>query len=396
MIHAKSMAVDDRLIRTTSVGDPSPAAILDSTKSQRFFHLDALRASLMFWGILVHVSTVAKVPFFRMCAEISGLVRMEAFFVISGFLAYMLLKKYGARRTLKKRLVAIGVPFVTALVLLNPVTNWLVYSYHNHSISFRDFLSGEFAEPVVGPVNWHLHLWFLVALFVYTILAPLIERGVDTVVKMFGPKETVRSCEVAFLTMAVVVTAGCIVARVAFEYAFEPLLPSWLDFVTRSVGNYLPFYVLGMLLFASTPLRRVFSSAHWVQTVVSCVMLYAAHHLPASVPNLVVETLVLSAQTYAAFCLSSLLIWLAEKWVGSESRTARFLSESAYTVYLFHFVVIYMIAFALRGWIGNDFLRLSVISLATFISTLGIQCLVIRRIPLLELLFNGRIPKRPR
>ena len=394
MIHAKTAQAEEPLVRTTSVGDPTPAAAPTSKKSQRFFHLDALRASLMFWGILVHASTVEKVPVFRTIAEISGLVRMEAFFVISGFLAYMLLKKYGAVATVRKRLVAIGLPFVTALVILNPVTNWLVYNYHNAPISFAAFLSGERVDPVNGPINWHLHLWFLVALFVYSLLAPFLEKMVDAGVRIVSPRSPFKSSQLRFFAMASTVVASCIAARVIFEYAFEPLLPESLDFVTRSVGNYLPFYALGMLLFAVPSLRREFSSVHWIQTVLSCCLLVVAHQLPESVPNLVAETFILAAQTYVAFCLSSLLFWIAEKWVSSESKTARSLSESAYTVYLFHFLVLYLLAFVLHGWIGNDAVLLSVISISTFAVTLCIQHFLIRRVPVLELLFNGKRPRR--
>lgn len=394
MIHAKSVQAEEPLVRTTSVGDPMPASAPASKSSQRFFHLDALRASLMFWGILVHASTVAKEPVFRAMAEASGLVRMEAFFVISGFLAYMLLKKYGAVVTVKKRLVAIGLPFVTALILLNPLTNWLVHNYHNSPISFGAFLDGARVEPVAGPINWHLHLWFLVALFVYSMLAPVIERTVDAGLRIFGQKWPLKSGELIFLAMAAAVVAGCIWARVVFEYALEPWLPDSLDFVTRSVGNYLPFYALGMLLFAAPRLRAVFSQVHWIQTVASCVLLAGAQKLPDSVPNLIGETLVLAAQTYVAICLSGLLFWVAEKWVSSESRTARSLSESAYTVYLFHFLVLYLCAFALRGLVANHLALLCLISVATFAITLCIQHFVIRKVPLLELLFNGKPPRR--
>ena len=394
MIHVKSVPAEKPLVRTTSVGDPMPASAPVSKSSQRFFHLDALRASLMFWGILVHASTVAKEPAFRAMAEASGLVRMEAFFVISGFLAYMLLKKYGALVTVRKRLVAIGLPFVTALTLLNPVTNWLVYNYHNPPIPFGEFLDGVRVEPVAGPINWHLHLWFLVALFVYSILAPVIQRAVDVGMRIVGPKSPLKSGESIFLAMAAAVVGGCIGARVVFEYVLEPWLPDSLDFVTRSVGNYLPFYALGMLLFAAPRLRVVFSQVHWIQTILSCVLLAGAHELPDSVPNLIGETLVLAAQTYVAICLSSLLFWGSEKWVGSESKTARSLSESAYTVYLFHFLVLYLCAFAFRDLVANSFALLCLISAVTFVITLGIQHFVIRKVALLELLFNGKTPRR--
>lgn len=400
MIQAKSVELFKAEQAAVALAGPQLAAAgTGAPKSQRFFHLDALRAALMFWGILVHASTVEKSKFFRACAELSGLVRMEAFFVISGFLAYMLLKKYGAKVTVKKRLLAIGLPFVTALLLLNPVTNYLVFCYHNPPVSFMDYLQGKGTHHGVGPMNWHLHLWFLLALFIYSILSPFIARAVDSFIDP-EPKrrQNVRRharefSGLKFLMMGMTVCVLCIGSRVAFE-TIKPMLSGEMHFVVRSIGNFLPFYALGMVLFASPSLRAIFSKAHWIQVILSCGLLLGLRQWSGGDPNRIQEVLILAAQTYVAVCLSSLLFWIAEKCVRKESPVARMLSEAAYSVYLFHFVVLYLAAFALRPWIGDHLALLVVISAVTFVTTLCLHQFVIRKIPVLELLFNGKPPRR--
>ncbi len=363
-------------------------------KPQRFFHLDALRAALMFWGILVHSSTLdSSNVVFRSFAKVSGLVRMEAFFAISGFLAYMLLKKYGAKVTVKKRLLAIGLPFVAALVLLNPITNHLIHTYHNGPVPFVDYLAGREVDGAKGPMNWHLHLWFLLALFLYSLLAPVIERIVDGA--LAASRFEIRSPEFAFLTMAAAMAAACLVSRIGFEL-IKPVLPGEMRYVVRSIGNFLPFYSLGMLLFASPRLRGIFSTAHWVQTVVACALLFGANNLGGANPSRLQEILILVAQTYLAMTLSSLLFWAAEMWLSGESETVRRLSDSAYSVYLFHFLVIYLFAHLLRGVMPGSTLLLTLVAAATFVSTLCLHRFVIRRFPVLELLFNGKPLRRPR
>ena len=395
MIHAKSAPLVE--------ASPSPVPVLEQApatgcaappKGQRFFHLDALRAALMFWGILVHASTVAKSGVFLGIATVSGLVRMEAFFVISGFLAYMLLKKYGARVTVRKRLLAIGVPLLAALILLNPVTNYLVYCFHNPPIPFAGFLSGEGIAGAKGPINWHLHLWFLIALLIYSMLAPLIERAVDFAVKLVGRgEEPVRSSSGVFLGIGAGMAIACIGSRIVFEL-IKPGLPGEMHYVVRSIGNFLPFYALGMLLFASPPLRGVFSKLHLIQTILSCALLAGINRAGGEDPGRMVEVLVLAVQTYVAVCLSSLLFWVAGKWVRAENPVARSLSEAAYSVYLFHFVVLYVSAFVFRPWIPDGFALLTVISAATFVFTFCLHRFVIRRVPVLELIFNGKPARR--
>lgn len=356
--------------------------------SSRIVHLDALRAALMFWGILVHASTLdPDNKVFRSFAVVSGLVRMEAFFVISGFLAYLLLKKYGAMVTVKKRLLAIGVPFVTALVLLNALTNHFVYTYHNGPLSFADYLAGKGMEGARGPMNWHLHLWFLLALFVYSLLAPVVERVIDR--GLAASRFSILPPEPAFLAMCAGVTAGCLASRIGFELVRDAL-PQGSHYVIRSIGNFLPFYILGMLLFASPRLRDVFSKVHWLQVVVSCSLLLFATRVAGPDPGRMEEVAILCLQTYVAVCLSGLLFWLAAKWVRGENETARRLSDSAYSVYLFHFLSIYLFAHLLKVFIADSMTLLTLVAVATFVATLALHRFVISRVPLLALLFNGK------
>jgi len=394
MIQAKSVPLTDPAsLKPVSVPEVSSSVTAPSGKSQRFFHLDALRAALMFWGILVHASTVEHSAAFRAIALVSGLVRMEAFFVISGFLAYMLLKKYGAKVTVRKRVLAIGLPFVTALLLLNPLTNWLVYNYHNVPIPFADYLAGKGAAHPEGPMNWHLHLWFLIALLVYSLLAPLLGKAVDHALRLSWAGERITYQEGVFLWTGIAMAVACLGSRVVFEIV-KPALPPDAHYVVRSVGNFLPFYTLGMVLFASPAVREVFSKVHWTQTMLSCLLLAGAHWLGGENPSRFTEIMILAAQTYVAVCLSSLLFWVAGRWVRTESPTARSLSDSAYSVYLFHFLFLYLFAFLFRPWIANPVVLLVTISAATFLSTLCLHRFVIRRIPVLELLFNGKLPRR--
>lgn len=390
MIHARSAEMTGpaaAVAADASVGAAKPA-------SPRFFHLDALRAALMFWGILVHTSTLdPDNGVFRSFAIVSGLVRMEAFFVISGFLAYMLLKKYGAKVTVKKRLLAIGIPFVTALVLLNPLTNHLIYNYHNSPISFADYLAGKGTDGADGPMNWHLHLWFLLALFIYSLLAPAAERLVDK--GLAAVKVSIRPPGLAFLAMSAGVMGGCLAARVGFELV-KDALPVSSHYVVRSIGNFLPFYVLGMLLFAAPRLRDVFSDLRWIQLVISCSLLFEATRRFGPDPGRLEEVVILCLQGYVAMTLSSLLFWVAGKWVRGESELARRLSDSAYSVYLFHFLSIYVFAHLLRGFVPGSMLLLGLVAVLTFVTTLFLHRCLIHRVPVLALLFNGKPLRRPK
>ncbi len=347
----------------------------------------------MFWGILVHASTLdPENPVFRFFVTVSGLVRMEAFFVISGFLGYMLLKRYGAKVTVKKRLVAIGLPFFVALVLLNPLTNYFIFNYHNGPVALVDYFGGRGTDGAIGPMNWHLHLWFLIALFIYALLSPAAETLVDKSLAIM--KFAIRRAGLAFFAISVGMMVSCLASRIMFELVKDTLPVPW-HYVIRSIGNFLPFYVLGMFLFASPRMREVFSNLHWVQTPVSCLLLMlVSRRFGPDGNSMGEEVVILCSQTYVASTLSSLLFFAAGKWVRGESEVVRRFSDAAYTVYLFHFLAIYLFAHWLRNVIPGSMLLLSVVSVSTFSATFFLHRFVIHRVPLLGLLFNGKAHRR--
>lgn len=133
----------------------------------RLHYLDALRSFAMLFGIFVHVGTLSSgAGLSQWIFWISDHFRMGTFFIISGFFAVLIFERRGAIGFLKHRATALLIPFFAALILLNPVTNWLVHLYHNGPVGLIDYLAGR-AEPGARAANWFLHLWFLVSLIIY-------------------------------------------------------------------------------------------------------------------------------------------------------------------------------------------------------------------------------------
>jgi len=94
----------------------------------RLHHLDALRSFCMLFGILVHTGTLAPgLAVSQAVFDISENFRMATFFVISGFFGVLLLDRRGARSFLGHRAQGLAIPFLAGVMLLNPVTLWLIY-----------------------------------------------------------------------------------------------------------------------------------------------------------------------------------------------------------------------------------------------------------------------------
>ena len=151
--------------------------------NDRLHYLDNLRVFAMLLGILVHTCTTTDFGRLQLVQPISHNFRMGTFFAVSGFFGALLLTRYPVERFLRERLTALTIPLLTCLVLLNPITLWLVYRLHNAQrpcpalrglwIVMQSF---DGANQLSGAIIWHLHLWFLISLAFYCLTAPWVLR----------------------------------------------------------------------------------------------------------------------------------------------------------------------------------------------------------------------------
>lgn len=374
--------------------------------TKRYFHLDALKGIMILWGIPVHASTVGSSGFFDGVAEVSGWVRMEAFFIISGFLSYMLIKRYGAKPIMRRRLMAVGIPLLSVLVLLNPLTNFLILKYHNGAAAplFTDFIMGRIPPGVKGTWNWHLHVWFLgVLLCLAATFSTSAIRLMDSAVAMLRPKLRGLPGGLLLLVSVAVVGAAALVARVGYEAAIKPFVSESFHFPLRAIGYYAGFYCFGILMFASPRLFQVFHRFNWIQIAASLLLLWGAREIQPVIPDKIGEVLRLLAEVYVAMMFASVLFAGFERLFAKESPAMKFIAESAFTVYLFHYLVIYLCAFAIRPYFGGSmaadpfaqFLLALLVTLATTVVTmLGYEFFICRS-PVFRALFLGKFPVTP-
>jgi glucan biosynthesis protein C len=391
-MHLQASAVPADAIPTRPQPPPAKAP------AKRYFHLDALKGIMILWGIPVHASTIGTAGFFDGVAEVSGWVRMEAFFIISGFLSYMLIKRYGAMPIMRRRLTAVGIPMLSVLILLNPLTNFLILKYHNGSAAplFTDFITGHVPAGMKGTWNWHLHVWFLgVLLCLAATFSTSAIRLMDAAVAWLRPKLR-KLPDGLLLSVAVVVVAGAaLVARVGYEAGVKPFVSESFHFPLRAIGYYAGFYCFGMLMFASPRLLKTFHRFNWLQIVVSGLLLWGARMVQPGIPDKAGEVIRLLAEVYVALMFASLLFAVFERLFSKETPVMKFIAESAFTVYLFHYLVIYLCAFAIRPYVGNQFLLGLLVTLATTVLTmLGYEFFICRS-PVFRALFLGKFSKQP-
>ena len=392
---------------TPAVAEPPPAAAAPDVgnaagsptpvRPPRYHDLDVLRGTLMMMGVAVHTATLGDSPVFDGATLASGLFRMEAFMVVSGFLSLMMLRRYGAAITARRRLVAIGLPFAATLLLVNPLVLWLVYRFHNAPIGFAELFRRIGDWPAAaGPVHWHLQLWFLVPLLAYIPVLPVLGRAVDWAHRLLAPRTPGpgRLADAGlFAACCAAVAAACLASRVAYEVV-ESALPGWTRFPARETLYYLPFYALGLATFASPRLLATFRAFRPIQLALAAAAAWGAAEVFDDLPKPAAEAALLAAKAWLGVALVGLLLWSFALLFAGGGRVGRYLSDAAYSVYLFHFLAIYLLASALWDVLPAGEPRFVVVALLAFAATLAVHQFVILRVPVLRLLFNGRRAKR--
>ena len=354
----------------------------------RLYYLDALRSFCMFFGLFVHAGTLdsgawpSTTSFF-----VSEHFRMATFFVISGFFAVMMLGKRGIIGFAQHRALSLVLPLITALVLLNPVTNWLVYCYHTEPVGFWAFLTGDRPAPV-RPINWHLHLWFLFSLIAYMVLLPFF----DPILKRLGAPvrwllKAPKDLQIGII--AVLMLSGEIASRIVYAAVFEPMVAktpvAWLF---RGTLQYMPYFLLGALTFHHRALFEALHRISWPTLLVG-IGLTVLHRQLGLSGTLDTMVQVVAEEILTVGVLTSLFA-LARRLFSKASQTVSNFNDAVYSVYLFHYLAIYMLGLWVTTWPLPFVAQFALVIVLAFALTYALHRLVIRRVPLLHLLFNGK------
>lgn len=360
--------------------------------SLRYHHLDNLRWSAMLMGVFVHALTVSDFGRLEVISFLSHMFRMPLFYMISGFLAAMLIERQGGQTFLRNRLRNICVPLLFGLVVLNPPTLQMIYLHFNGETATTRtlWLAATGQAEAEGQLVWHLHLWFLIPLALYACAAPL---AMPAIVRLARLIETFFSTPghlpgLATWTVILLTVSSITVIRIALnliEVATGPL--PWLVVATLT---YLPFYATGMMLHSSSVLMAAAARAGPLSGAIAIGLYLAALAAPFSGLAGAVAEQVGLAIARCWICLA-LLYW-GQKWFSAHNAVTDTLSRAIYTVYLLHYGLIYGLVVGLGGTIAFggpiDYLALVVAVVAI---SLAIHAFIVSPSRILTYVMNGRL-----
>ncbi|MHA2392787.1 MAG: acyltransferase family protein [Promethearchaeota archaeon] len=368
-----------------------------SVKYERRYDIDWLRIIAVFMVFIFHCArffdendwhvknnpTDLGVTIF---VNFFGGVGMPLFFIISGMATFYFLGFAKAGLYTKARFVRLMIPFILGLITHIPIQVYLDRVDHGlFTGSFFEFYPQYFngLYGYGGNFPWTgLHLWFLILLFVFSILT------VIPFIHLRNEKNLERISKVAsFFTKPG--TLYLLIIPVLIIELFNPL--SILgNFGGYNLFSQLTFYIIGFFLASNIKFKESIEK----------------HRLAALLVGIISMILLLIERL---FLLIDLLFWilgliyvwswlivilgLGSKYLNFNHKSRRFLNDIVMPFYIIHQTIIIIIGFVIVRLDLIIFLKYLIISSLSFVIIMGLV-LIIRRINILRFLSGMSLKKK--
>lgn len=323
----------------------------------RVHALDNLRACMMWLGIVLHVavnhlSSPAVLPFKdRAVSPLADMVlifihtfRMPVFFVLAGFLAAMMVDTRGYRAMLRNRVRRIALPFAVfwPVVFIMTVALVLCYRHMMATGSFGISLAdAPPRDPNRPPINT-MQMWFIYYLFWFCMLG-----GAACALEKFIPDGVKRASRALLGTLARnwwgVLLLAMPMALVGAGYRAGMLMPngSFIPNINELVHNGM-FFLFGWTLYRLRDDLLDQYARHCWRYAGAGLVLYlgsgAMFQKLMGMPDPAVHLKVLTAYLYggAGWLWSMALVGSFVRYLPTQNRTLRYLSDSSYWVFMVH------------------------------------------------------------
>lgn len=365
-------------------------------ETRRLHHWDFSRALYLVLGIPFHAAVVYslshewsvaspdKSEILTWFANFLHSFGMPGFFLLAGLFSMMLLDRQGAWPWLKSRLVRLGLPLLSATLLIVPFQ----ISVQQVALTVKGAVPAsqvtariaaelsQFGEP------WIAHLWFLWVLIAYCIglaILQALSRGtlrarLEAFVSWVGDNRILSLaafaaiCELAARAQEIVVAASPYYGNAVINY-----------------NLYVTYFGFGALVYSSRKLNDLLLSPGPVAALAGVALVTFAQ-LPHA--DLINHTLKVMAAILGALMIVGYISNLAHRHFSRPDARVRKLVDASFTIYLFHHPVIYVLATLFLLVDLPPVLEFAVIAISAGLISYAIH-LAVSRSAVLMLMFNG-------
>ncbi len=330
-----------------------------NSQHNRIYGLDALRATMMLLGLVVHTvfsfstidwgsdwpyKDVYTTPIAEHTYFFIHSFRMPIFFVLAGFFTCMLYLKRGAYGVASNRLQRIGVPLIVSLFLLYPlVIAGFAFSVTAQETSIGEGLRAVLEIPAIDLFlpQHTMHLWFLYYLLYFYVVSLLLAK-VSALLPISWRERSLWLFKFIVSHPVLRILLPAIVTTIAL-IPFQGVFPVSMMFIP-AVKNFVPFAIFfgfGWLLYHHREMLIDFPRLAWSHLTLGILIYFLSEfwirpNLPAGPQdtNLIITRSV----------TIGIVVWLLFfgftglflRYFNKPSPRIRYMVDASYWVYLVH------------------------------------------------------------
>ena len=376
----------------------------------RLHYLDWLRLLATLMVFLFHavhpvdfgdwqVKNVEQSEIITIMLELLGLWGMPFFFLVAGAGSWLALQRRSANQYVRERFSRLAIPFVVGTILFSPIEIYAEWANKVQrgvlNVSLRQSVISTLPAPSLRSLitprwfGYGFHLWFLGFLFSFALITLPCFLWLKTKTGQRLISWMARRCDhrgAILVFAAPTAIAQCLL---------RPLFPAehdWADFVVLML-----FFALGFLLFADERFARIILRdgrllfAMGTVIVLGLVGMYLTGvpvvtwgETPGTAQFYVIQFLINAIGV--AYSLAMLFVGM--RFLNFTNRWLRYGREAALPFFVLHQPVIIVIAFFVVQWDVSLWVKLPVVLLSSFVVSLALYELLVRRFGPLQRAFG--------
>ncbi|WP_368490547.1 acyltransferase family protein [Clostridium sp. BJN0013] len=360
---------------------------LAKSKKERLVYLDNLKVALILlviahhagqaygyqndWPILNSQRSIILEPFF----DVNGAFFMGFFFFISAYFFPASMDGRGVFSFLKSRFFRLGIPFIfIVIVVFGPIT----YFVDSIDMPFGKYMLLEY----IGKGDFEVgHLWFIALLLFFAFCYSII-RLINLKLRMNSQKTLVNPPgNKSLLMLSIILIILNYVIRIWFP------IGRWIDifsFMPVEMGRlpqYIIFFILGIFAYRHNWIN-IIPTKTGVTWFIIGIIAALIHYINLLIGLFTFDIWPILEGFIGVGLIVGLLVISREYW-NKRGKFMKFMSDNAFTVYLIHIFIIYILQFIIEdmlfGPLDKFFIVFFIGSLLSFILS---YC--IRKIPFLK------------
>jgi len=351
-----------------------------------FYHIGMFYTT---WGY--HVKSVHASDTIEPLMKLINPWRLTLLFFISGIAIRFAIDRKPLIKFTLTRTITLLVPILFCIHTVIAPQSWLeLLEKGEITLGFwafyPEYLAGSLDKYSIIIPTWN-HLWYVVYLFVYTLILIPIARPLSDFMNGFGGKIMGRCLDNSFGVILVMLVP--IIPFLVFRLILKPIYPSTHALVDDWANHQLYFsiFLLGFLIAKDKSFWQAINKALipamlmvlCVSSVASTVWYLESQNYWSHSFSIIERYSELVRKTAYAWFSIVLLLSAAQRWLNKPSKALSYMTEAVFPWYILHQTLIVMIGYWLTRQGLSVYSEFIGLTLATFLGCLLINEYLIRR-----------------